>query len=160
VTNGDTKTSSVRPTPLTAPDLHRIATTEGGPLKLAAVKSGPTPRVTTALERACLCAHVAAELKGRDVVVLDTRGLTPLFDYLVLATGTSRRQIHTLAEEIDDALRAVGDWRRGIEGYEASKWVVQDYGDVVVHLFDPETRSYYALEDFWADAVSVDWERQ
>jgi ribosome-associated protein len=129
-------------------------------LKLAAaVKSQPTSVITDALERACLCARVAAELKARDITVLDTRGITPLFDYLVLATGSSRRQIHTLAEEIDDALRAVGDRRLGIEGYEASKWVVQDYGDVVVHLFDPDTRSYYALEDVWADAGPVDWER-
>jgi ribosome-associated protein len=150
---------SVRPTPLTVPDLRRIASREGGPLKLAAVKSQPTPRETDALDRAGLCARVAADLKGRDVTVLDTRGVTPLFDFLVLATGTSRRQIHTLAEEIDAALRAAGDRRLGIEGYEASKWVVQDYGDVVVHLFDPDTRRYYALEDLWADAVPVDWER-
>src|SRR5262249_93993 len=136
------------------------ASTEGGPLKLAAVKSEMTSQGISALERACLCAHVAADLKARDVTVLDTRGVTPLFDFLVLATGSSRRQIHTFAEEMDDALRAEGDRRLGIEGYEASKWVVQDYGDVVVHLFDPDTRGYYGLEDFWADAVPIDWERQ
>src|SRR5262245_13594727 len=99
------------------------------------------------MDRACLSARVAAELKARDVLVLDTRGITPLYDFLVLATGASRRQIHTLAEEIDATLRAEGDVRHHIEGYEASKWVVQDYGDVVVHVFDPETRTYYALEE-------------
>jgi ribosome-associated protein len=76
----------------------------------------------------------------------------------VLATGTSRRQIHTLAEGIDAAMRAEGEKRLGIEGYEGSKWVVQDYGDVVVHLFDADTRMYYALEDLWADAPRLDWE--
>jgi ribosome-associated protein len=86
------------------------------------------------------------------------RGITPLYDFFVLATGTSRRQIHTLAEEIDAAMRAEGEARLGIEGYEASKWVVQDYGDIVVHLFDPEHRSFYALEDLWADAPKLDWE--
>ena len=96
--------------------------------------------------------------KSRDVQILDMRSLTPLYDFFVLATGTSRRQIHTLAEEIDAALRAVGDRRLSVEGYEASKWVVQDYGDVVVHLFDPDTRSYYALEELWADAPQVNWE--
>ena len=70
----------------------------------------------------------------------------------MIATGTSRRQIHTLAEETDAALRAEGDARMGIEGYEASKWVVQDYGDIVVHVFDPDTRDYYKLEELWADA--------
>jgi ribosome-associated protein len=126
-------------------------------LKLAAVSSVPAAPVAAALERACLSARVAADNKARDVLVLDMRGVTPLYDYFVLATGTSRRQIHTLAEEIDAALRAAGDRRLSIAGYEASKWVVQDYGDVVVHVFDDDTRSYYALEELWADAPRIDW---
>jgi ribosome-associated protein len=83
------------------------------------------------------------------------RGITPLYDYFVLATGGSRRQIHTLAEEIDAAMAGEGESRLGIEGYEAAKWVVQDYGDVVVHVFDPETRRYYGLDDLWADAKRI-----
>jgi ribosome-associated protein len=102
---------------------------------------------------------VAADNKGRDIVVLDMRGVTPIYDFLVLTTGGSRRQIHTIAEEVDAALHERGDHRLGIEGYEASRWVVQDYGDVVVHVFDQEAREYYALEDLWADAAPVDWER-
>jgi ribosome-associated protein len=126
-------------------------------LKIATVRVEDA-REMTAAERACLCARVASENKARDVVVLDLRGITPLFDYFVLATGTSRRQIHTVAEEIDAAMRGLGETRLGIEGYEASRWVVQDYGDVLVHVFDPDTRTYYALEDLWADAPRVDWE--
>ena len=103
------------------------------------MRSEPTPRRPVAAEHACLCARVAADNKARDVLVLDMRGITPLYDYFVIATGTSRRQLHTLAEEIDAALHAEGEARLGIEGYEASKWVVQDYGDIVVHLFDPDT---------------------
>jgi ribosome-associated protein len=114
---------------------------------------------STSLERACLAAHVAAENKGRDVLVLDMRGLTPLYDFFVLATGTSRRQIHTITEEIDDAMHEHGDARLSVEGYESSKWVVQDYGDVVVHVFDDPTRQYYAIEELWADAPRVDWQR-
>ena len=122
----------------------------------------PAPVATLqadALERACLCARVAADNKARDVVVLDMRGVTPIYDFLVLTTGASRRQMHAIAEEVDAALRAEGDTRLGIEGYEASRWIVQDYGDVVVHVFDAEAREYYALEDLWADAKRVDWER-
>ena len=111
-----------------------------------------------ALDRACLCARVAADNKARDVVVLDMRGITPLYDFFVLATGNSRRQIHTITEETDAAMRQQGDLRLAVEGYEGSKWVVQDYGDVVVHVFAPETREYYALEDLWADAPKVDWQ--
>ena len=113
----------------------------------------------SSLERACLCARVAVENKGRDVCVLDMRGITPLYDFFVLVSGQSRRQVHTLTEEIDAALQEQGDERLGVEGYEASKWVVQDYGDVVVHVFNPDTREYYALEELWADAPRVDWEQ-
>ncbi|MBN9519108.1 ribosome silencing factor [bacterium] len=125
---------------------------------LTAPAVSATPTLPSALSRACRAARVAADNKGQNVLVLDMRPCTPLFDYFVIATGTSRRQIHTLAEEIDEALRGMGDTRMGIEGYEASKWVVQDYGDVVVHVFDPDTRDYYKLEELWADAKSVDWE--
>ena len=78
------------------------------------------------------------------------------FDFFVLATGTSRRQLHAISEEIDDALeKGLGDQRMGIEGYAESRWIVLDYGSVVVHLFDEETREYYDLESLWADGQSV-----
>ncbi|MGF1579168.1 MAG: ribosome silencing factor [Gemmataceae bacterium] len=111
-----------------------------------------------ARERAVLCARVSRDFKGKDTVVLDMRKLTPLYDYFIITSGSSRRQIHTITEEIDAALSAVGDERLSIEGYEASKWVVQDYGDIVVHVFDDDTRDYYRLEDLWADAprISID----
>ena len=114
---------------------------------------------STSLERASLAAHVATENKGRDVLVLDMRGITPLYDFFVLVTGASRRQIHTITEEIDDAMRERGDARLSVEGYQSSKWVVQDYGDVVVHVFEDPTRQYYAIEELWADAPRVDWQR-
>ncbi len=129
-------------------------------MNVATLKRASTPVLAVAEDRACLCARVAADNKASDVVVLDMRGITPLYDFLVLATGTSRRQIHTLAEEIDAALREEGDRRLSIEGYEESRWVVQDYGDVVVHVFDPETRTYYDVEELWADAPRVAWDRR
>ena len=141
------------------PDLRTpVAFREGGPLKSATLEQAATPRVAVAKEHACLCARVAADNKARDVVVLDMRGVTQIYDFLVLTTGASRRQMHAIAEEVDAAMRDAGDRRLGIEGYEASKWVVQDYGDIVVHIFDTDTRSYYALEDLWADAPQVEWE--
>ena len=128
-------------------------------MNVATLRSVPTPSLAVAIERACVAARVASELKARNVVVLDLRKITPLYDFFVLATGASRRQIHTLAEEIDAALRGQGETRQHIEGYGASKWVVQDYGDVVVHVFDPEVRANYALEDLLPDAPRVNWEQ-
>jgi ribosome-associated protein len=136
----------------------RIATPEGGLLTTATALTAQ-PQTLSSLDRACLSARVALDNKGRDVVVLDMRGITPLYDFFVIATGVSRRQIHTIAEEIDASLHEVGDRRLSIAGYEASKWVVQDYGDVLVHVFDGPTREYYSLEELWADAPRVDWER-
>jgi ribosome-associated protein len=135
----------------------RSATAEGGPLSSAIAKQEPTARAAVAVERARICARVAEDNKGRDVVILDMRPITPLYDFFILITGMSRRQIHTIAEEIDDALRAEGETRDSIEGYEAGKWVVQDYGDIVVHVFDQDSRQYYALEDLWADAPRLPW---
>ncbi len=126
-------------------------------MKTATARTEPASRPGLAPEHARLCARVAMDNKAHDVLILDMRGITPLFDYFVLATGVSRRQVHTLAEEIDDALRALGETRQGLEGYEPGRWVVLDYGDLVVHLFDPQTRAYYGLEDLWADAPRVDF---
>lgn len=111
----------------------------------------------SALQRALLAAQTAEDNRGTNVVVLDMREVTSIFDYFVIATGASRRQIHAMSEEIDDVLEhRMGDRRLGIEGYEESRWILLDYGDVVVHLFEPETRDYYALEQLWGHAKKVE----
>ena len=85
---------------------------------------------------------MAAENRGRDIVILDLRELTCMFDFFVLVSGASRRQLHAISEEIDRVLQEeLGDRRLGIEGYEESRWILLDYGDVVVHMFEPETRA-------------------
>jgi ribosome-associated protein len=132
---------------------------EGGPLNSTLAPEASQTTFTSARDRALLCARVGAENKAKDVLVLDMRGITPIFDFFVLLTGVSRRQIHTIAEEIDAAMRAADDQRLSIQGYQASRWVVQDYGDVVVHVFDAETRTFYNLEDLWVDAPRVNWKR-
>ena len=86
-------------------------------MNVATVKRDLSPNEMVAVDRACLCARVAADNKARDIVVLDMRAITPLYDFFVLATGTSRKQIHTIAEDVDAAMRAEGEKRRTIEGY-------------------------------------------
>ena len=108
------------------------------------------------LRRARIAARIAAENRGRDVVILDLRELTCIFDFFVLVSGASRRQLHAISEEIDRVLeKELGDRRLGIEGYEESRWILLDYGDVVVHMFEPDTRSYYAIEELWSQAKRV-----
>jgi ribosome-associated protein len=112
---------------------------------------------------ALAAARTADDHRGQDIVVLDMRGVTPEFDYFVIVTGNSRRQLHAISEEIDRVLEnELGDKRLGIEGYNESRWILLDYGSVVVHLFDAETRAYYALEDLWAHAerLPLPWKSQ
>ncbi|MCA9216176.1 MAG: ribosome silencing factor [Planctomycetales bacterium] len=111
------------------------------------------------LQLAIAAARTAADNRGRDIVVLDLRDLTCIFDYFVIVSGSSRRQLHAISEEIDDKLQGeLNDERMGIEGYAESRWILLDYGTVVIHMFDDETRQYFALEDLWAEAPKVDWE--
>jgi ribosome-associated protein len=105
---------------------------------------------------ALTAARVADETRGSDVRVLDLRGLTEVFDYFVVATGSSRRQLHAIADEIEKAVKAeLHDRKRGGEGYEEGRWIVLDYGDVMVHLFAPEAREYWDLEQLWSGAQAV-----
>jgi ribosome-associated protein len=110
----------------------------------------------TSLQLALAAARIAAENRGENITVLDLREVTPVFDYFVIATGTNRRQLHAISEEIDHYLEDdLGEPRMGIEGYVESRWILLDYGSIVVHLFDAEMRAFYALEDLWNDAVKV-----
>ncbi|MEM9656846.1 MAG: ribosome silencing factor [Planctomycetota bacterium] len=128
---------------------------------MRAIAADPPPSVDDSaprsLQLALAAARTAEDNRGQDIVVLDMRAITPVFDYFVIATGNSRRQLHAISEEIDHCLEeGLGDRRMGIEGYNESRWILLDYGNVVIHLFDAETRDYYALEDFWSEAKTVD----
>jgi ribosome-associated protein len=121
------------------------------------VPNSDNPPPADSLKLALAAAQTAAENRGQNIVVLDMRGETAIFDYFVIATGSSRRQIHAMSEEIDHKLEDdLGDKRVGIEGYRESRWVVLDYATVVVHLFDEETRDFYRLDELWAAAKKVD----
>ena len=117
-------------------------------------------QITRARAQACLCARIADEYKGKDTLVLDLTGVTPIVDYFVITTGTSGRQMHAIAEEVTRALNSEGATRLGVEGADSSSWILQDYGDIVLHVFTPEARGIYDLEHLWADAELVNWQEQ
>lgn len=91
--------------------------------------------------------------------MLDVSGLIVLTDVFVIAAGTSRRHVVTLAEEAELQLKAHDRRPLRREGMEDGTWVLLDYGDVVIHLFDEETRAYYDLERLWSDAPRLEFER-
>jgi ribosome-associated protein len=107
---------------------------------------------------ALAAARVAAERHCSDIVVLDLTGKSPATNYFVIATGTSDRQIRTVADEICQEARKQGVQRFGRAGYERARWVLLDFVDVVIHIFDNEYRDYYDLELLWGDAERLDWE--
>jgi ribosome-associated protein len=101
---------------------------------------------------ALAAAGVAAGRHCKDIVVLDLKGKSPATDYFVIATGTSDRQMRTVADEISEAARERGLQRFGRAGYEQARWILLDFIDVVIHIFDAEYRDYYDLELLWGDA--------
>jgi len=101
---------------------------------------------------ALAAAKVAVERHCSEIVVLDLSGKSPATDFFVIATGTSDRQMRTVADEINEAAREVKFQRFGRAGYEQARWILLDYVDVVIHIFDSEYRDYYDLELLWGDA--------
>ena len=114
-------------------------------------------KIPPVLERVLVAAKVAEENKGHDILILDVRELTKTFDYFLIVSGSSRRQLYAIGDEIQKKLaREMGDNCLSVSGHTEGRWIVIDYGDIVVHLFEPETRKYYALEELWGKGVRVD----
>jgi ribosome-associated protein len=95
------------------------------------------------------------DLKGVRVVVLDLRGLTDATDFFVIASGTSDAHVRGIAESVLEKLNRRGFRAHHIEGLPGGRWVLLDFVDFVVHLFHPETRSFYQLERLWSDAPEL-----
>ena len=121
-----------------------------------AIQTKATVSPQRSLQLALAAAQSAEDNKGQNVTVLDLRDQTVIFDYFVIATGSSQRQLRAISDAIDDVLqKELGHPRLGTEGYQDSKWILLDYGSIVVHLFDAASRDYYGLEDLWAGAKKV-----
>ncbi len=114
-------------------------------------------RIDAALDHAKICARIAEDNRAKDILVLDLRGATPLVDFFVIASASSRRQASSIGYEIDADMKKLGEHKIGIEGAEEGRWTLIDYGDFVVHIFSDEARAYYSLEDIWGDAPRVEW---
>jgi ribosome-associated protein len=101
-------------------------------------------------------AKILDSKKAQDVRVLKVHDLTVLTDYFVIASGTSTTQVAALADEVDYQLSQKGIEPYSKEGFDSKNWVLLDYSNVIVHVFVPNTRTYYDLEHLWADGEPVD----
>ncbi len=112
-----------------------------------------TTRLPAQVDRAL---HAAEDKKATDIVVLYLRKAAGFTDYFVICSGTNPRQIRAIADAVIEALGAEGAKPAHVEGYERSEWVLIDYFDFIVHVFAPETRTFYALERLWGSAERVE----
>jgi ribosome-associated protein len=106
----------------------------------------------TSEERAAEAAEFALSKKAENVVSMDLRGLTSTCDFFLICNGTSDVQVKAIADAVKEGLGGAGEKPWHVEGYEGKRWILLDYVDVVVHVFDTETRDYYQLERLWGDA--------
>lgn len=106
-------------------------------------------------ERICVALSAANEKKALDPVVLDLREIASFTDYFVITSGTNARQVQAIADEVVEQLKKQGTRAARMEGYNTGEWVLVDYGDFVVHVFDNKAREFYDLERLWRDAARV-----
>ena len=111
------------------------------------------PQETTVRVREAVAA--AEDRKAIDLKVLHLAKISDFTDYFLICSGTNERQVQAIANNVEERLRAEGARPLHIEGYNRGQWVLLDYGDLVVHVFDGQTRGFYSLERLWADAPDV-----
>lgn len=96
---------------------------------------------------------------GQDIAILNIGKVSSLCDYFIIASGSSSRQVKAIADSVEDTLTETGIEPRGKEGKDTQSWILLDYGDIMVHIFDEENRGFYNLEKLWKDAPYIDMEK-
>lgn len=112
----------------------------------------------TSRKMAKLVIEALEDKKAEDIKVIDISEVSVIADYFVIAGGSNRSQIQALSENVEEKLGRAGYPVKQIEGYETANWILQDFGDVIVHIFDKENRLLYDLERIWRDGKQVDTE--
>jgi ribosome-associated protein len=107
-------------------------------------------------ERIQRALNAAGEKKALDLTVLDLREIASFTDYFVIATGTNKRQVQAISDEIVEQLKRNGTRAARVEGYQTAEWILVDYGDFVVHVFESKARHFYDLERLWREANRID----
>ncbi len=103
-----------------------------------------------------LCIQAAVDKKAKNLLVLDISELSSFADYFIISSGRSDRQVQGIAGSIEKSLKENGVYPLGVEGFREGKWVLIDYGDVIIHVFYEPTRAFYSLEKIWKGAARID----
>ena len=130
--------------------LHPTAS-QGTPLKAVATE----PSSAELDERMTMALRAAAEKKAVNNVVLDLREIASFTDHFVITSGTNERQVQAISDEIVETLKKAGSPAARVEGYKTAEWILLDYGDFVVHVFEQKARKFYDLERLWRESKRV-----
>ena len=106
-----------------------------------------------AKDMARLAVAMLEDRKAVDVKVINIEKVSSLADYFIIASGTNRNQVQAMADNVEEALKKEGVHPKNIEGYRTANWILMDYGDIVIHLFDEENRLFYDIERIWRDGT-------
>ncbi|MEY8426239.1 ribosome silencing factor [Lachnospiraceae bacterium 46-15] len=106
-------------------------------------------------EMAKLICHALEEKKAEDIKVINIEEVSVLADYFIIASGTNYNQVQAMADNVEEILGKAGTTPKQIEGYQTANWILMDYRDVIVHIFDEENRLFYDLERIWRDGKDV-----
>lgn len=106
-------------------------------------------------ERIITAVQAAAEKKAIDIVVLDLREIATFTDYFIITSGTNERQVQAISDEVYETLKKAGSPAARVEGYKTAEWILLDYGDFIVHVFEQKSRKFYDLERLWRESKRV-----
>lgn len=107
-------------------------------------------------ERVCAALQAASEKKAIEPVILDLRDIASFTDYFVIVSGQNERQVQAISDEIYEQLKKQGETAARVEGYKTAEWILLDYGDFVVHVFEQKARQFYDLERLWRESKRVE----
>ena len=107
-------------------------------------------------QRIVAAVNAASEKKALNVVVLDLREIASFTDYFVITSGTNERQVQAISDEVYETLKKAGCPAARVEGYKTAEWILLDYGDFIVHVFEEKSRKFYDLERLWRESKRVD----
>ena len=109
-----------------------------------------------AKEMAKIAAAALEDKKARDLKILDISDVSVLADYFIIASGSNRNQVQAMVDEVEEKLGQAGYTPKQVEGYQTANWILMDYQDIIIHVFDEENRLFYDLERIWRDGNLVE----
>ena len=112
--------------------------------------------IETSKKMAAMAVDALEDRKGEDIRVIDISEISTLADYFIIAAGTNHNQVQALADSVQEKLGRAGYMTKNVEGYDAANWVLLDFGDIIVHVFDSENRLFYDLERIWRDGKLIE----